>query len=108
MSTETLRRNRFRRGREREPDDATSDLHAELALLQEENLRLKTGGAPDLATMMERIRRAPEAADDPLDEAAAVLAENLVIRESLVELCRELRGASTELAARLRRVGGDA
>jgi hypothetical protein len=108
MSTETLRRNRFKRGRERRQDDATSDLHAELALLQDENLRLKTGGAPDLATMMDRIRQAPEAADDPLDEAAAMLAENLVIRESLVELCRDMRRASAELEARLLRVGGDA
>lgn len=108
MSTETLRRSRFKRGRERQPDDATSDLHAELALLQEENRRLKTRGAPDLATMMDRLRRAPEAAADPLDDAAAMLAENLVIRESLVELCREMRRASKELEARLLRVGGDA
>jgi hypothetical protein len=108
MSTPTLRPSRFKRGRERAQDESTSDLHAELVLLQEENRRLKTRGAPDLATMMDRIRRAPEASDDPIDEAAAMLAENLVIRESLVELCRELRRASTELEARLLAVGGNA
>ncbi|WP_028060027.1 hypothetical protein [Candidatus Solirubrobacter pratensis] len=108
MSTQTLRRSRFKRGRGRARQDTTSDLQAELALLQEENRQLKTRGAPDLATMMDRIRRAPEAVEDPLDEAAAMLAENLVIRESLVELCRELRRASAELEARLLAVGGDA
>ena len=108
MSTPTLRRSRFKRGRERAQDDGTSDLHAELVLLQEENRRLKTHGGPDLATMMDRIRRAPEAADDPVDEATATLAESLVVRESLVELCRELRRASTELEARLLALGGNA
>lgn len=108
MSTQTIRRSRFKRGRERVQDDGTTELHAELVLLQEENRRLKTREAPDLATIMDRIRRAPEASDDPVDEAAAMLAENLVIRESLMELCRELRRASTELEARLLAVGGDA
>jgi hypothetical protein len=108
MSTPTLRRSRFKRGRDRTLDDGAGDLHAELALLQEENRRLKSRGAPDLATMMDRIRRAPQASDDPVDEAAAMLAESLVIRESLVELCRELRRASTELEARLLAVGGNA
>jgi hypothetical protein len=113
MSTiPTLRMNRrFKRVANGGKPDATSDLHAELVLLREENQRLRTAGgrSPDLATLIERVRRAPVGpGEDPTDEAAAMLAQDLVIRESLVEICRSLRRATTELEEQLLRVGVDA
>ena len=109
MSTNpTLRR--FKRNGAASQDDSTSDLQAELVLLREENQRLRTAGdaSPDLSTMIDRIRRAPTGpGEDPLDEAAAMLAQDLVIRESLVEICRMLRRTSSELEAQLLRVGVD-
>jgi len=114
MSTiHTLRRNRLKRagagaGAER---DAATDLHAELALLREENQRLRStdGGAPDLEALIERVRQTPQRTGaDPLDEAAELLAESLMVRETVVEICRTLRRTSTELEARLLRTGADA
>ena len=112
MSTiHTLRRNRLKRAGTGTTPDAANDLHAELVLLREENQRLRTadGGAPDLEALIERVRQTPErTVEDPLDEAAELLAESLMIRETVVEICRTLRRTSTELEARLLRTGADA
>jgi hypothetical protein len=110
MSTNSTLRRLKRIGAAPQAESA-SDLHTELVLLREENQRLRAAGdaAPDLATMLERIRRVPSPpGEDPVDEAAAMLVQDMVIRESLVEICRMLRRTSTELEAQLLRVEVDA
>ncbi|HWK30003.1 MAG TPA: hypothetical protein VNS09_25765 [Solirubrobacter sp.] len=94
--------------RRRRPDatqpEVPSDLNAELLLLREENRRLKAiDGRADLVRLVDRT-----SASDDADDAASLLAECLLARESLLEACRSLRTLSAELEARLQRVPIDA
>jgi hypothetical protein len=81
-------------------------LHAEVLLLREENARLR--GAQhqraELARLLGRARALPDTAADTDtlgDEAAQMLIDGLVIRESLLELCEEIERAMVGFGARL-------
>ena len=82
-------------------------LHAELVLLREENARLR--GAQDrrhdLLHLLGRARALPAAAardaDALGDDAAQLLIDGLVIRESLLEICGEIERAMVAFTARL-------
>jgi hypothetical protein len=91
--------------------DSTAALRAELVLLQEENARLKAARhqQPDLGTFLERARALPAAGADREeagDEAAEMLLESLVLRDSLLKVCEELTGSMLAVESRLREVGG--
>jgi hypothetical protein len=98
MSTalEALRRRHAGAARATDPG---TDAQAELALLREENRRLEAqlGRPADLAQLMSRVRLA----QDPVDEAAGLLADDLVVRESLLEVTRELQRVLADVEARL-------
>jgi len=93
-------------GAPRADAESLAALHAEVVLLREENARLR--GAPDqradLARLLGRARALP---DDPADrsslgdDAAQLLVDGLVIRESLFEICEEIELAMAAFAARL-------
>ena len=88
-------------------------LQAELVLLREENARLKAAGhqEPDLGALLERARTLPGVgvgADDRGDEAAQLLVEGMVMRESLLGLCQEIGRSMAVLEARLTALGGAA
>jgi hypothetical protein len=81
-------------------------LHAELVLLREENARLR--GAQDqrhdLLHLLGRARALPAVAPDAEglgDDAAQLLIDGLVIRESLLEICAEIERAMVAFTARL-------
>ena len=87
-------------------------LRAELVLLREENARLKAAPhqSPDLTRLLDRARSLPTARvdDDCLaDETTRVLIEGLVIRESLLEICRQMERAMILFQGRLRALGGE-
>jgi hypothetical protein len=100
------------RGRSKAPKPAEmiASLEAEVLLLQEENARLKAGlhGEAELETLLARARTLPEGAVEPADvdddAAAELLAETLVIREILLELCREIQRSVNGLADQLDRM----
>lgn len=105
-------RRRFRPGRGTNDrlggaDDALSALEAELLLLREENARLKAAelqGRPDVAGILGRARAVREATvdhDSATDETAQMLVEALVIRESLLEICRALERSMVAYQAKL-------
>ena len=80
-------------------------LRAELLLLREENARLKAAPhrGPDVGTLLGQARTVAgvQADHEVADETARLLVEGLVIRESLLELCRELERAMVAFQARL-------
>jgi hypothetical protein len=80
-------------------------LQAELTLLREENARLKAEKyrRPDLGTVVEQARAAsaPGGGDDSADEAAQLLADGLMLRETLLKVCREMNQSMLALEARL-------
>jgi hypothetical protein len=107
---------RWPRTAETEALDQTGEplavLHAEVLLLREENARLR--GAQhqraELARLLGRARALPDTASDTAgdtdtdtlgDEAAQMLIDGLVIRESLLELCEEIERAMVGFGARL-------
>jgi hypothetical protein len=108
-------RRRFRRRRTNQSGaagaDPIADALAELVLLREENARLKAarhqepsfGGVVGQMRAMRDLERAEDAADD----AAEMLAEVVVLRDSLLEVCEELERAMASVRARLDRVGSD-
>jgi hypothetical protein len=85
--------------------DPTVDLQAELTLLREENARLKAEKyrRPDLGTVLEQARALgePGGAGDDADEAAQLLADGLMLRETLLKVCREMNQSMLALEARL-------
>jgi hypothetical protein len=86
--------------------DQLAALTAEVVLLREENARLKAAqhAAPDLGNVLGRARRLPTSNADhegAADEAAQLLVEGLVIRESLLEVCHEIERSMVALEARL-------
>lgn len=99
------------RGRNKtpKPSEMIASLEAEVLLLQEENARLKAGlhGEAELETLLARARALPEGTVEPADvddDAAELLAETLVIREILLELCREIQRSVNGLADQLDRL----
>jgi hypothetical protein len=103
-------RRRFRRGRALLLDapgvDHAAALEAELVLLREENARLR--GAQhqraDVARLLARARSplSAEAIRASLsDDAAQMLVDGLVIRESLLEICAEIERSMVAFEARL-------
>jgi hypothetical protein len=115
MSTaETPRgRRRFRRTAGTLDDDGRAgageplaSVHAELVLLREENARLKAAQhrRADVSRLLDRARSLPAAAADSggaSDDTAQLLFDGLVIRESLLEICREIERAMVAFEAKL-------
>jgi hypothetical protein len=110
---------RFKRRRAaRIPDGATApslqEVLAELVLLREENARLSAAAhePPSLGRLVGRARSLGGAQanhDDSADEATQMFVEGVVLRESLLEVCRELEHSIAAVKARLDRMdaGGD-
>jgi acetyl-CoA acetyltransferase len=83
-----------------------ASLHAELVLLREENARLKAAQhrRADVSRLLDRARSLPAAATDSdgdSDDTAQLLFDGLVIRESLLEICREIERAMVAFEAKL-------
>jgi hypothetical protein len=108
-------RRRFRRRRPARHGaagvDPIADALAELVLLREENARLKAARhqVPSFGHVVGQVRAMPdlERAEDAADEAAEMLAEVVVLRDSLLEVCAELERAMASVRARLHRLGSD-
>ena len=105
-------RRRFRRIPDTLEDDGLrgageplASVHAELVLLREENARLKAAQhrRADVSRLLERARSLPGAADSDgaSDDTAQLLFDGLVIRESLLEICREIERAMVAFEAKL-------
>ena len=113
MAAEPTVRLRFRRRRTDQPGaaDPIADALAELVLLREENARLKAARhqVSSFDNVIGRMRALPglELAEDAADEAAEMLTEVVVLRDSLLEVCEELERAMVSVRARLHRVGSD-
>lgn len=84
-------------------------LEAELALLREENARMKVEAARPASTgrAIERIRGAAAAAEElgQTDDAWQALAEATMLREVLADMCEEVQGAVAAVQKRLRSLG---
>ena len=92
-------------------DDSLAELHTELVLLREENARLKTAEhkGPDIEGLLARARMLSAARvddDSVADETTRIFVEGLVIRESLLEICRQIERAMISFEARLRALPG--
>ena len=105
-------RRRFRRPGPLAVDDragvgeSLASVHAELVLLREENARLKAAQhrRADVSRLLERARSLPSAATDrdgTSDDTAQLLFDGLVIRESLLEICREIERSMVAFEAKL-------
>jgi hypothetical protein len=114
MQAEPQRRRRFRR-QDDQPvvaDEAPplNALLAEIILLREENARLKASEheLPGLGSLLRRARSLPATLtvdEDRGDEAAHVLAEAMVLRESLLGACQEIIGSLQAVEGKLRVLG---
>ena len=83
-----------------------TSVDAELVLLREENARLKAAQhrRADVSRLLDRARSLPAAAadrDGASDDTAQLLFDGLVIRESLLEICREIERAMVAFEAKL-------
>jgi len=103
------RRSTHRGGLRAAPAQPPTDLEAEVTLLREDNARLKAAQhrPADLGSVLEKVRAlpgaGPEAGQGDLgDDAAQMLAEGLVLRDSLLAVCVELSQSIASLEARLR------
>jgi hypothetical protein len=80
---------------------------AELVLLREENARLSAAvhEPPSLGRLVNRVRSLGSAAqagsDDCADDAAQMLVEGVVLRDSLLEACQEIERSMTVAKTRL-------
>jgi hypothetical protein len=86
--------------------DPLDSVHAELVLLREENARLKAAQhrRADVGRLLDRARSLPSATADSEgagDDTAQLLFDGLVIRESLLEICREIERAMVAFEAKL-------
>jgi acetyl-CoA acetyltransferase len=91
---------------ERSAGEPLASVHAELVLLREENARLKAAQhrRADVSRLLDRARSLPTAAadrDGASDDTAQLLFDGLVIRESLLEICREIERAMVAFEAKL-------
>jgi hypothetical protein len=108
-------RRRFLRSRQSDGDDAAdieeiASLHAEVVLLREENARLKAAQhrRADVGRLLGRARALPSAETDGQrleDDAAQLLVDGLVVRESLLEICDEIERSMVAFTARLSALG---
>lgn len=104
-------RRRFRRDAgtledDRRAGEPLDSVHAELVLLREENARLKAAQhrRSDISRLLDRARSLPAATADSggaSDDTAQLLFDGLVIRESLLEICREIERAMVAFEAKL-------
>ena len=83
-----------------------ASVHAELVLLREENARLKASQhrRADISRLLDRARSLSAATADSggaSDDTAQLLFDGLVIRESLLEICREIERAMVAFEAKL-------
>jgi acetyl-CoA acetyltransferase len=83
-----------------------ASVHAEIVLLREENARLKAAQhrRADVSRLLDRARSLPAATADSggaSDDTAQLLFDGLVIRESLLEICREIERAMVAFEAKL-------
>ena len=103
----------FLRRRSAPAADTIAELEAELALLREENARLKfeKAKASDAASVVDVVRAAAAARtvrdEDLEDEAWHVLAETVTIRTALVQVCEEIEAGVRSLRERLAALGSD-
>lgn len=85
---------------------ALKALHAEVVLLREENARLKAAEheLPGLSSLLRQVGALPgmELTEEVTDDAAHLLTETLVLRESLLEACRDIRRSLEAVEDRLR------
>lgn len=91
-------------GRRSPGDETPASLRAEVLLLREENARLKLARrrGPDAASIARLSRALADSRDDEEgDEAAQVLIQTLAVRQSLVEICRELEQSMAAFQAKL-------
>jgi hypothetical protein len=117
-TTAPNRRRRFRRSRAAGVRDgatveALQEALAELVLLREENARLSAAAhqPPSLGRVVSQVRSLAmdqDGSDDCADEAAQMIVEGVVLRESLLEVCRELERSMATLKARLSAMGTEA
>ena len=90
------------------PDEQLEQLEREVALLREENARLKLGREhADDRPVNERLRAAFAAAssggeaDGDGEDPWEVLTECMLLRETMLDACRELERGAAELRTRL-------
>jgi hypothetical protein len=88
------------------PAGQLDELEREVALLREENARLKVARAHAADRLVnERVRAAfppPRGEDEPGGEDPwEVLTEGMLLRDALVDACRELEQGARELRTRL-------
>ena len=84
-------------------------LEADALLLREENarLRVKLEASPDMGNVIERLRALPAPSPqvseepDPADDAWQMLTEVIVMRNSLIDICREIGRVMTHLETSL-------
>jgi hypothetical protein len=93
-------------------DGYVERVEAELALLREENARLRCERAqrPDAGSLVQRLRDLSAAQppnEDHRDAAWHLIAEALVMREVLVDVCKEIGQTTITLQTRLRDLGLD-
>jgi hypothetical protein len=93
-------------------DGYVERLEAELALLREENARLRFERAqrPDAGSLVERLRALSAAQppdEDHRDAAWHLVGEALVMREVLVDVCKEIGQTTITLQTRLSNLGLD-
>jgi hypothetical protein len=104
---------RFRSSAGRAGGDAgyLESIQSELVLLREENARLRFQRAqpPDADSMIERLKALSVASpsEDHRDEAWHLVSEALVMREVLIDVCKEIGQTMITLQTRLSELGLD-
>jgi hypothetical protein len=91
--------------------DGAEETLAELALLREENARLKAAPyqRPSFNGVVDETRAlTAAAAADGDDEAADMLVRMIVLRDSLLEVCEELERSLALVREKLAQVGAEA
>lgn len=90
-------------GTDRRPSerpDPRAALEAEVVLLREENARLKQR-RHEQQELGDALERARSLRSQDADDTGQMLVQGLVLRESLIELCRELQRAMVLFEARV-------
>jgi hypothetical protein len=102
MKTASLALWRNRRGGDTQTADVT-ELQAQLMLLREENasLRVEQARTASMSRALDQARRLQGIGAETDSNAPQELAQALAVRESVVNLCREVEGALTSIRTRL-------
>jgi hypothetical protein len=98
------------RARPTDDDQGMETLQAEIALLREENARLKADAhqLPGLGTLLAHARALPSAIDgraEATDEAAEMLVETMVIRQALLDACAQIELSMAAVKTKLDGLG---